>query len=156
MGCSRGHRGTSPRCTKPTIGSSYFGQLVTLSPMPCQTIVSLGIAREALYLRIPMQLPSALPRDVREATNADRAVPDLHIGQRRFPAPHAVQPVLHVVLRLPLRPLPFVHILLRRYFLDEIGRISSKVVPRDLHSSFLGNEHCAALQISPARLEARY
>src|SRR5258708_3584472 len=130
MGCSRGHRGTSPHCTKPTIDSSYFGELVTLSPMPCQTIVSLGIPREALYLRIPMELPSELPRDVREMTDADRAVTDLDIGQRRFPAPHAVQPVLHVILRLPLRPLPFVHILLRRQFLDEIGRIIPKVVPR--------------------------
>src|SRR5579859_3807619 len=102
---------------------SNFGEFVTLSPMPCQTIVSLGIAREALDLRIPMQLPRQLTRDVREMTDADRAMPDLDIRQRRFPAPHAVQPVLHVILRLPLRPLPFVDVLLRRQFLDEIGRI---------------------------------
>lgn len=125
----------------------HFRQFVAFAPRPRYVVVGLIVADESLHLRIPTEFSANSPRDVRQVADADGPMPDLDIGQRGLTAPHAIQPILHVIFGLPLCAVPLADFLLRRQLFDELGRVGAEVVARDFDAPLLAHEHGAALQI---------
>src|SRR5215831_13760843 len=110
--------------------SRLNGQLVALPARRVHQVVGLAVAHKLLGFRIPPQLPLQLARDVREVADADRSMPDLDVGIRTLARRNAIQPELHVILRLPERAavMPFVDLFLGGQVELNTRRVDSKVV----------------------------
>src|SRR5215472_7182960 len=76
---------------------------------------------------------------------------DFHVRGWLLTGSHTVQPLLHVVLRLPLRAIPLLDFLNRRQFLDEIRGIGLETIPDEAEDTLVAYEYRSAHQIASGR-----
>src|SRR5579872_509646 len=76
---------------------------------------------------------------------------DFHVRGGLLPGSHTVEPLLHMVLRLPLRAIPLLDFLNRRQFLDEIRRIGVETISNKTQDALAAHEYRSTDQIVSGR-----